>query len=81
MEDFYRDARRTDYCGGCRFDPRKRVGEDACPFTAGYWWFLDRNRERLEGNHRMRQAVAGLDRLEDLDALVAQEDQRGSRAP
>jgi deoxyribodipyrimidine photolyase-related protein len=71
----------TDYCGGCRFDPRKRVGEDACPFTAGYWWFLDRNRERLEGNHRMRQAVAGLDRLKDLDALVAQEDQRGSRAP
>ena len=71
----------TDYCGGCRFDPRKRVGEDACPFTAGYWWFLDRNRERLEGNHRMRQAVAGLGRLKDLDALVAQEDQRGSRAP
>jgi len=71
----------TDYCGGCRFDPRKRVGEDACPFTAGYWWFLDRQRERLGGNHRMRQALAGLDRLQDLDALVAQEDQRGSRAP
>jgi deoxyribodipyrimidine photolyase-related protein len=35
MEDFYRDARRTDYCGGCRFDPKTRVGDDACPFTAG----------------------------------------------
>ena len=33
--------RMTDYCGGCRFDPKVRVGEDACPFTAGYWAFLD----------------------------------------
>jgi deoxyribodipyrimidine photolyase-related protein len=71
----------TDYCGGCRFNPRKRVGEDACPFTAGYWWFLDRHRDRLEGNPRMRRAVAGLDRLGDVDALVAQEEKRGSRAP
>ena len=28
----------TDYyCGGCRFDPKIRVGDDACPFIAGYW--------------------------------------------
>ena len=39
--------RMTDHCGSCRFNPKVRVGEDACPFTAGYWWFLDRNRERL----------------------------------
>ena len=38
-------------------------------------------RERLEGNHRLRQPLAGLDRLTDLDALVAQEERRGSRAP
>jgi len=31
--------------------------------------------------HRMAQAVRGLDRLKDLDELVAQEDERGSRAP
>ena len=73
--------RMTDYCGGCRFDPKVRVGEDACPFTAGYWWFLDRHRERLAGNHRMAQALRGLDRLRDLDALVAQEEARGSSAP
>ncbi len=57
----------TDHCGSCRFNPKARVGEDACPFTAGYWWFLDRNRERLSGNARMRRAVQGLDRLSDLD--------------
>jgi deoxyribodipyrimidine photolyase-related protein len=30
--------RMTDHCGVCRFDPGTRVGENACPFTAGYWW-------------------------------------------
>ncbi|WP_375477918.1 cryptochrome/photolyase family protein [uncultured Jatrophihabitans sp.] len=73
--------RMSDYCGGCRYDPKVRVGENACPFTAGYWAFLDRNRQRLAGNHRMAQPLRGLDRLADLDELVAQERERGSRAP
>jgi deoxyribodipyrimidine photolyase-related protein len=71
----------TDYCGGCRFDPKLRVGDDACPFTAGYWWYLSRNRVRLQGNSRMIRALGGLDRLRDLDELVAQEERRGSGPP
>lgn len=71
----------SDHCGSCRFDPKVRVGEDACPFSAGYWWFLDRHREQLAGNHRMSRALTGLDRLSDLAELVAQEDARGNRAP
>ena len=63
------------------FDPNVRVGDDACPFTAGYWWFLHRNRSELAGNHRMGRALQGLDRLSDLDELVAQEEARGNRAP
>ena len=73
--------RMSDYCGDCRYDPRKRLGEDACPFTAGYWTFLDRNRERLAGNRRMRQPLAGLGRLRDLPAVVDQEVGRGTDAP
>ncbi|WP_369132584.1 cryptochrome/photolyase family protein [Modestobacter sp. I12A-02662] len=73
--------RMSDYCGGCRYDPRKRLGEDACPYTAGYWAFLDRNRERLAGNRRMRQPLAGLGRLRDLDAVVEQEALRGTDPP
>ena len=68
--------RMTDYCGGCRFDPKKRVGEDACPFTAGYWTFLARNEDRLSGNPRMAQPLAGLKRLKDLDEVIAQERHR-----
>ena len=73
--------RMSDYCGGCRYDPKVRVGDDACPFTAGYWAFLHRNRETLAGNQRIAQPLRGLDRLRDLDALVEQEAERGSRAP
>jgi deoxyribodipyrimidine photolyase-related protein len=73
--------RMSDYCGDCRYDPKVRVGENACPFTAGYWAFLERNRETLSGNHRMAQALHGLDRLKDLPAVVEQEQRRGSRAP
>jgi len=73
--------RMSDYCGGCRYDPRKRLGDDACPFTAGYWTFLDRTREQLAGNHRMRRPLQGLDRLKDLPAVVEQEVVRGTDPP
>jgi len=63
----------TNHCGSCRFDPKKRVGDDACPVTAGYWAFLERNRGQLAGNFRMRNGYAGLSRLKDLEALVDQE--------
>jgi deoxyribodipyrimidine photolyase-related protein len=71
----------SDYCGGCAYRPTVRVGDRACPFTAGYWWFLNRHRAEFAGNHRMGQALRGMDRLRDLDALVKQEEQRGSDAP
>jgi deoxyribodipyrimidine photolyase-related protein len=61
--------RMSDHCSGCRFDPKRRTGEDACPFTTLYWDFLDRHRERLDGNHRMRNQFAGLKRLSDLPAV------------
>ena len=73
--------RMSDYCGPCRYDPKVRVGADACPFTAGYWWFLERNRAQLAGNRRLSQPLAGLNRLADLDALVEQEQARGANAP
>ena len=73
--------RMSDHCGRCPYDPKVRVGHDACPFTAGYWAFLERNRDRFRGNHRMAQPLAGLTRLKDLEAVVAQERARGDAAP
>lgn len=53
----------TTYCSGCRYDPKQRTGEDACPFNALYWDFLSRHREQLEGNPRTRQILRHLDRF------------------
>lgn len=73
--------RMSNFCGSCRYKPTVRVGPDACPFTAGYWAFLDRNDERLAGNHRMAQARAGLRRLSDRDDVIRAEQSRGADAP
>ncbi|MCX6467637.1 MAG: cryptochrome/photolyase family protein [Pseudonocardiales bacterium] len=68
----------SDHCGDCAFDPRKRLGDDACPFTAGYWAWTHRHRDLLAGNHRTARAVASMDRLADLDAVLEQESARES---
>ncbi len=73
--------RMSNFCGSCRYKPTVRVGPTACPFTAGYWAFLDRNDERLAGNHRMAQARAGLRRLSDREEVVRNELSRGAQAP
>ncbi len=73
--------RMSDYCRPCPYNPRHRTGDDACPFTSGYWAFLHRHRERFAANPRMAQPVRGLDRLTDLDALLEQHDHLGPRAP
>ncbi|MEQ8858979.1 MAG: cryptochrome/photolyase family protein [Pseudomonadales bacterium] len=63
--------RMSDYCSGCRFDPAKRSGANACPFTSLYWDFLARHRPRLNGNFRLARQYATLDKLKDLDATRA----------
>lgn len=70
-------SKMTNYCNECPLNPKKRVGADACPFTAGYWNFLDRN-HNLRSNHRMFNAFAGLRKLSDLDQLREQEAKRNS---
>ena len=61
----------SDYCAGCRFDRRKRVGDDACPFTTLYWDFLDRNEQRLRGNHRLGNQLGSMRKLNDRPAVRA----------
>lgn len=73
--------RMTNFCKGCVYTPTKRVGDKACPVTAGYWWFIDRNADLLAGNHRMAQPIKGRLRLSDLAETVAAEKERGSAAP
>jgi len=55
--------RMSDYCAGCRYDPAKRTGEAACPFTTLYWDFLIRHRRSMRDNNRMAMIFKNVDRL------------------
>ena len=48
-------AKMSDYCGDCRFDPKK-----TCPLTSLYWAFLARHADRLEGNQRVAMPLRNL---------------------
>jgi deoxyribodipyrimidine photolyase-related protein len=62
----------SNFCEGCRYDYRKRTGENACPFTTLYWHFLDRHADHLQNNSRMTFAMANLKRIRsDADELTA----------
>ena len=43
----------SNYCKNCSYKVTQKNGPDACPFNYLYWDFLDRNRDRLAGNHRI----------------------------
>jgi deoxyribodipyrimidine photolyase-related protein len=45
--------RMSDYCKGCHYDKKDRLGERACPFNALYWDFFNRNEARLASNPRI----------------------------
>lgn len=56
--------RMSDYCRGCRFDPKQRTGPKACPFNALYWDFLARNRKKLGNNRRLSMPYRNWDRMD-----------------
>ncbi|MBL9189869.1 MAG: cryptochrome/photolyase family protein [Opitutaceae bacterium] len=65
-------ARMSNYCAGCRYDPAKSIGEDACPFTTLYWDFLLRHEPLLAKNQRMALQVKNLARLKPAERASIQ---------
>jgi deoxyribodipyrimidine photolyase-related protein len=65
--------RMSDYCAACRYDVKQRTGPNACPFNALYWNFLDRHRERFEGNPRMAQMYRTYDKFSEDTRLALRE--------
>lgn len=55
--------RMSNYCAGCRYQPEKVLGENACPFTSLYWDFLIRHEGSLKNNERMRLQIRNLQRM------------------
>ncbi len=58
----------SNYCGSCHYKHTKKLGEEACPFNALYWNFLDDKREFLNDNPRMGMMYNLLDK-KDKDEL------------
>jgi deoxyribodipyrimidine photolyase-related protein len=55
----------SNYCKGCHYDKKLKVGDKACPFNSLYWHFFDRNRDKLETNPRIGMAYRTWDRMDD----------------
>ncbi|HAF42309.1 MAG TPA: cryptochrome/photolyase family protein [Sphingobium sp.] len=65
--------RMSDYCGACRYDVKRRVGEDACPFNALYWDFLARNAGMLARNPRLAMPYRNWDRMTQEDRAATRD--------
>ena len=63
--------RMSNYCKGCRYKPKERTGDDACPFNFFYWDFLDRHRDKLQSQGRMSFILKNLDKMkpEELEEI------------
>jgi deoxyribodipyrimidine photolyase-related protein len=72
--------RMSNYCAGCRFDPARATGDEACPFTTLYWDFLLRHEARLARNQRMALQVKNLARLTPAERASIQERAREIKA-
>lgn len=54
----------SNYCTDCSYDKKTKYEENSCPFNSLYWNFLDRNREKLEENRRMKMMYALLNKMD-----------------
>jgi deoxyribodipyrimidine photolyase-related protein len=66
----------SDYCKGCVYNYKEKIGEKACPFNFFYWNFLHRHREKLTKQGRMSFILKNLDRMsaEELETIQQQVD-------
>jgi deoxyribodipyrimidine photolyase-related protein len=70
----------SNFCEGCRYDPKQRTADDACPFTTFYWDFLLRHRERFRTNRRMAIALKNVDRMDRDERAAVRSRARDLRA-
>lgn len=53
----------SNYCEKCSYNRSEKVGDKACPFNSLYWDFHDRNRKKLEHNHRLSMVYRNWDNM------------------
>jgi deoxyribodipyrimidine photolyase-related protein len=63
--------RMSHHCKGCRYDRKKRIGDDACPFTNLYWDFMLRYQDAFVRNPRIARQVRAAQQLSDIEHVQA----------
>ena len=67
--------RMSNYCSGCRYDPKQRTGPGACPFNYLYWTFLDDvQRRKLDVGQRMALVLKQLSALPREELAIMREE-------
>jgi deoxyribodipyrimidine photolyase-related protein len=64
----------SNYCTGCSYNYRERIGESACPFNSLYWDLLIRHEDKLSHNPRIGMGYQLLKKMsaEGRQEIVAQ---------
>jgi deoxyribodipyrimidine photolyase-related protein len=55
--------RMSDYCTDCTYNPKTKLGPQACPFNYLYWYFIISNEKQLKSNPRMVMPYRTLSRM------------------
>ncbi|MFT5634724.1 MAG: deoxyribodipyrimidine photolyase-related protein [Cognaticolwellia sp.] len=53
----------SDYCRGCQYNVKEKLGPNACPLNSLYWNFIDQNYDKLASNHRMSFPIRNWDKM------------------
>jgi deoxyribodipyrimidine photolyase-related protein len=65
--------RMSDYCKGCHYERKQKLGDTACPFNSLYWQFFDRHQERFSRNPRLALVYRQLRAMPDEQRVAIQE--------
>lgn len=57
--------RMSDYCKGCHYAVKEKVGDDACPFNSLYWHFMQRHKDKFGRNPRIGMVYRNLEKMDD----------------
>ncbi|MFT7066879.1 MAG: deoxyribodipyrimidine photolyase-related protein [Sediminicola sp.] len=61
----------SNYCSDCHYSHTQKTGDNACPFNALYWNFLDEKKAHFKNNPRMGMMMNLLDKKDktEMEAL------------
>lgn len=54
----------SNYCESCKYNPKLKHGEKACPLNSLYWNFYEQHRELLSKNVRLAITYSQLDKMD-----------------